>query len=121
MIVLNFGAFGKSVATSSAALDKTRKDLARMEGLQYTDIVIGKNGQFTLAGLERLELSKTEEELSRETTQDNTVATQNLNDSVKKLTETIACHTPTYSGAIPNNTAPAPTPPRPAPGIPRSH
>jgi hypothetical protein len=68
----------------SKFISQNKKEQARYEGLKDTDIVIGKNGQFSLAGLEKLELQTEEEKLLEaqtrltSVTEDNTEALKGL-------------------------------------------
>ncbi len=66
----------------SEALKQNQEEQNRLNGLKDTDIVIGKNGEFTLAGLERLDLQDEQAKLQQEQTD----ATKENTQAVKDLT-----------------------------------
>jgi hypothetical protein len=53
----------KKLTELTDRLTKIKREQARFDGLKDTDITVGKNGQFTLVGLERLELASKEDEI----------------------------------------------------------
>jgi hypothetical protein len=72
----------------SDALKKNQQEQNNLNGLRDTDIVIGKNGEFTLAGLERMDLQDEAARLQQENTdavKENTEATKTLVEMYKKI------------------------------------
>lgn len=68
----------EKVAGLTAALKQNQEEQNRLNGLKDTDIVIGKNGEFTLAGLERLDLQDEETRLQQERDKEQKEQTQIL-------------------------------------------
>jgi hypothetical protein len=79
------GMIGSELSKTMASI---RKEESRMAGLKDTDIVVGRNGQFTLAGLERIELDKLEEsatDLNNKLMDKNNENLSNLNTAINNL------------------------------------
>jgi len=73
-------------------LEKNEKESSRYTGLKNTDIVINKEGQFSLAGIEKNKLEDQHNKLIEEniSSQENaTKATDKLADNITKLTNVI--------------------------------
>lgn len=75
--------------TLSSAIVKTKREQERLQGLKDTDIVVGKNGQFTLAGLERLEAATQEDKL-REAQDKLTSVTEGNTAAIERLNQTLS-------------------------------
>lgn len=83
------GALGKNAQLLgiSAELKQNEKEQSRYAGTQDTDIVINKQGQFTLAGLEKLDLEDKHDALVEEqnrVTEDNTKAVNELSEVLRE-------------------------------------
>lgn len=68
----------EKVSGLTDALKRNQEEQNRLNGLKDTDIVIGKNGEFTLAGLERLDLQDEETRLQQERDKEQKEQTQIL-------------------------------------------
>jgi hypothetical protein len=64
-------------------LDQNRKDQARYKGLKDTDVVLGRDGNISLAGLERIKLEEKEDALLK-AQKDLSDSTQDLNITMKE-------------------------------------
>ena len=83
----------------SEVLKQNEQEQSRYSGLQDTDVVINKQGQFTLAGLEKLDLEAKHDSLVEEqnkVTEDNTNALKDMSDLLREQLRAKSGYQPDY-------------------------